>query len=74
MSSSNLITHMISKSIFVSAFDLQRHNPDVLCLQECGEIPRLGGNKNKLKEESDYKYMASNGSNAIFSKNEILEM
>ena len=65
---------MISKSIFVSPFDLQRYNPDVLCLQECGDIPRHGGYRDKLKEESDYKCMASNGGNAIFSKNEILEM
>ena len=61
---------MISKSIFVSPFALQRYNPDVLCLQESEHESYI----NELKEESDYKYMASNGSNAIFSKNEILEM
>ena len=54
----------------MSPFDLQQYNPDVLCLQESEHE----GNRNKLKEESGYKYMASSGSNAIFSKNEILEV
>ena len=56
---------------------MQEYNPDVLCLQECGDTFEnvvSKENTERLTEESDYKYIALRGTNAIFSKIPILEM
>jgi len=48
---------------------VKKYNPDVLCIQECGREYN-----SKFTEKSDFKYMASKGSNAIFSKTKILKV
>ena len=67
----------MTKGMIQFSSQMQEYNPDALCLQECGDaFENVVSKENTVRftEESDYKYIALRGTNAIFSKIPILEM